>query len=93
MNFAGLSQPLNMKLLIVDDNESNLSFIEEEVRKIPSVGHTVAKSRNSAFAQLAANTFDLILLDMKIPTEDGALNPNVDHGLAVHAKGRVTLLL
>jgi CheY-like chemotaxis protein len=74
-----------VKLLIVEDDETTLAFFEEELAKSPVVQPAYAKSRDSAFAILKRQSFDLVILDLKIPTTDGSLDADLDHGLAVHA--------
>ena len=48
----------------------------------------VARSRNAAFDLLTSDFFDLIVLDLNIPTIDDALYANPEHGHAVFARAR-----
>jgi len=74
-----------MKLLIVEDDETSIAFFAEELARPPVVQPVFAKSRDSAIATLKGQTFDLVILDLKIPTTDGSLDAEPTHGLAVHA--------
>jgi CheY-like chemotaxis protein len=49
---------------------------------------TFARSRSSAVAALEGASFDLVILDLKLPTSDGALDEDQAHGLEVHAEIR-----
>lgn len=57
-------------LLIVDDLEVNRDLLARRVRKL---GHTVAFAENGreALERLAAETIDLVLLDITMPDMDG----------------------
>src|SRR5438552_8653203 len=73
-----------MRTLLVEDDEE---FVKELLQVLgdldgpPDV--TVVQSRNRAYQQLEGNFFDLIILDLKIPTTDSALDASPDHGRAV----------
>ena len=57
-------------ILIVDDNESNRDML---ARQLVRQGHTIAAAVDGrdALAQLRAEPFDLVLLDMMMPVLDG----------------------
>ena len=74
-----------MKLLIVEDDEDNISLFETELGASTTCKPTFARSRESALTALAAASFDMVVLDLKIPTKDGGLDSDVNHGLAVHS--------
>ncbi len=58
------------RLLFVDDDEEILALL---TRFFGQHGHSVATARNGAgmFALLQAQTFDLVVLDVMLPQEDG----------------------
>ncbi len=58
------------RLLFVDDDEEILALL---TRFFGQHGHTVATAKNGAgmFALLQAQTFDLVVLDVMLPQEDG----------------------
>src|SRR2546427_344266 len=78
---------MRMRALVVEDDQD---FIDELLVVLNSLEGppevTVARSRNSAYEQLESTFFDLVILDLKIPTSDGALDANPDHGRAVFGR-------
>jgi CheY-like chemotaxis protein len=72
-----------MNLLVVEDDETNIAFFLTELAEPPGIQIIIAKSRDSAIEQLQARSFDLVVLDLKIPTTDGALDAANVHGMAV----------
>ena len=74
-----------MNLLIVEDDETHIAFFADALAKPPQVSATFARSRDGALGELAARTFDLVVLDLKLPSTDGALDADTNHGLAVRA--------
>jgi CheY-like chemotaxis protein len=75
-----------VKILIVEDSVRNIQELEREIiRNYPAGTVTIAQSRDSAITVLEANWFDLVVLDRKLPTVDGALDEDVAHGAAVYA--------
>jgi len=70
-------------LLVEDDEEfvNELLLVLSTLDGPPDV--TVARSRDTAYQQLESAFFDLIVLDLKIPTTDGALDANPNYGRAV----------
>ncbi len=78
-----------MRVLVVEDNQDYLSTVVEALGEaVPGIQIAVARSRESAFAHLATGQFDLVVCDLKIPTQDGALDEDVQHGFAVHGRCR-----
>jgi len=58
-------------VLIVEDEAPKLGHIESYVRSIlPGLNIRIARSVNSALDELDSSNFDLILLDMSLPTFD-----------------------
>lgn len=72
-----------MKVLLVEDDKNFLEAFLQELRTIPNLMVTVAASRASACSQLQHTEYDLIICDLRIPTEDGGLDDEIEHGLAV----------
>lgn len=81
---------MNINLLIIEDD---LLFIDALKGIVNSLGGaifiTVAQSKESALASIRDKFFDLIILDLSIPTTDGALDGSPVHGHAVFATARV----
>ncbi len=73
-----------MRLLIIEDNETFLTELQEALDGIGGLELEVAASRRSAVEKLHTQDFDLITCDLKIPTQDEALDAHVDHGRAVY---------
>jgi len=69
-----------MRLLLVEDNADFANSIERAVRLIPDCELVWAASRTSALSRLDAEQFELVLLDRRIPTEDGSLDDHHEHG-------------
>ena len=74
-----------MKLLIVEDDEDNVAFFQAELDKTPTIRTTFARSRDGALALIGTENFELVILDLRIPTTDGNLDSEYLHGLAVHS--------
>ena len=73
-----------MKILIVEDNIKELKTLEQELKQISkSIQIESAQSKASAQIQIQEKEFDLIILDLKIPTIDKALDPDRVHGMSV----------
>jgi CheY-like chemotaxis protein len=72
-----------MKILFVEDNQTFAATIEERLRRIPHVEPLTVGSRDEAVAALRGRYFDIILLDLTIPTQPGALDASKEHGQAV----------
>src|SRR5258706_8750846 len=75
----------HMKILIVEDDENSIALFEAEMPPSGPCITAVARSRDSALTQLQGGGFDLVVLDLKIPTQDGSLDSDINHGLAVHS--------
>ena len=72
-----------MKLLLVENDANFLSVLTEALEAIHGLSFEIARSRDSALALVGHAEFDLIVCDLGIPTQDGALDENKEHGLAV----------
>lgn len=78
-----------MKLLLVEDDPDYLPTLREAIEDaIEDVEISIAMSRESAVEELEANGFDLILCDLRIPTQDSALDDEVDHGVSAVTTAR-----
>lgn len=76
-------------VLIVEDDPEFVGAIQEVLRGLsPGAAVRVAQSRDTAVALLAAEFFDIIVLDLKIPTTDGALDADSQHGFAVFRRAQ-----
>lgn len=89
-----------MRVLVVEDQEEWVEAITRVAEKLqPQPVLTFAESRDAARTQIDEAFFDLIVLDLKIPTSDGALDEDPTHGLATftyareHAPGTPILVL
>jgi CheY-like chemotaxis protein len=76
-------------VLIVEDEADFIDELRQIFDELPgSKDIKVARSRNAAFDLLTSDFFDLIVLDLNIPTIDDALDANPEHGHAVFARAR-----
>lgn len=78
-----------MKILIVEDDPDFVLAIRQDVLALN--GHasfSVAHSRDVALERVRNNFYDLVLLDLKVPTVDGALDEESAHGYAVGTTSR-----
>jgi CheY-like chemotaxis protein len=73
-----------IRVLIVEDDED---FVEELKLVLGTLDGppevTVARGRNTALDHIEKEFFDLLVLDLKIPTADSALDANPAHGRLV----------
>lgn len=59
-------------ILVVEDNPRHSALIKDELEiEVPTASVTVAPSVTSAFQALSGRTFDLVLLDFRLPDGDG----------------------
>ena len=73
-----------MRCLLIEDERDRILSIWPELEKIFGSGNIyLAEDRNSAVTLVGARAFDLIVLDQRIPTAAGQLDPDVVHGRAV----------
>ena len=73
-----------VRCLLVEDERDRYLSIVPELEKIFGSGNVyLAQDRNSAIALVGVRVFDLIVLDQRIPTAPGQLDPHVIHGRAV----------
>lgn len=76
-------------VLIVEDDPEFISAIQEVLMGLsPAATVRIARSRDTALALVAAEFFDIIIIDLKIPTADGALDADSQHGFAVFRRAQ-----
>jgi CheY-like chemotaxis protein len=80
---------MNAHFLIVEDDDEFASALEAMIAAMPGQALlTVAKSRAAACAFLDTQFFDFAVLDLKIPTQDGGLDADPEHGKYVFHHAR-----
>lgn len=72
-----------MRILIVEDDESFLGQLEPSLQPITGLTWRIARSRDAAREALRTEFFDLIVLDLNLPTADRAMDIAIAHGEAV----------
>lgn len=77
-----------MHVLFVEDNKTFADTMESSLQKIAGVNATLVRSRDSALAALDSCFFDVIVLDLAVPTQDDALDIAAEHGQAVFYEAR-----
>jgi CheY-like chemotaxis protein len=81
---------MTFNVLVVEDETDFIDELQHVIDELPGVKSVkVAKSREVAFDLLETSFFDLVILDLKIPTIDGALDAEPAHGHAVFGKCRL----
>ncbi|WP_076860954.1 response regulator [Bradyrhizobium mercantei] len=80
-----------MRVLLVEDKTEFAQLVEKAVRSIPDCELVWCASRDSALARLAAESFDLVVLDRRIPSMDDVLDDHADHGWRVFQHVRENL--
>lgn len=78
-----------MRVLLVEDEESAIRQICGPLETQCDAVVEVVRSRDSALAILDGDHhFDVVVCDLRIPTQDGSLDVDEDHGLRVHDEVR-----
>jgi CheY-like chemotaxis protein len=78
---------MTVHVLIVEDDTDFVDAVTRVITGLPGTSEiTVATSRDAAYDHLSNRFFDLIVLDLKIPTIDSALDANPLHGHAVFGR-------
>lgn len=80
-----------MRILLVEDKPDFAATIDKALRAVDGCDVIWRKSKTSALAALADEPFDVVLLDRRIPSEDGVLDDDVNHGWDVFQSIRETL--
>ena len=78
-----------MRILVVEDElEFADEILAELSTRVPPPDVETAMDREAAFARLDANPYDLLILDLRVPTTKAALDADPAHGLAVFTHAR-----
>ena len=78
-----------MRVLIVEDESHVAAELQDHLSGLtPQVYTVIARSRSSGVCALQREEFDFIICDLRLPPDDGGLDIDEAHGLAVHAKAR-----
>lgn len=81
---------MNARVLVVEDDQNYIHAIREVLLLLsPAAVVQLAQSRDSALILLSAEFFDFMILDLRIPTADGALDADSQHGLAVFRRAQI----
>lgn len=72
-----------MRILLVEDNIDFAASIEKAIRGIDGCEVIWKRSKAGSLAALEDESFDVVILDRRIPTEDDHLDDHQDHGWAV----------
>ncbi|CAO4178354.1 hypothetical protein CLBKND_03194 [Methylorubrum aminovorans] len=82
---------MTTKLLLVEDDATFREVVIQIISELgPDVSLQIAKSRDSATGILSDESFDLIILDLKLPAVDDSLDTTVDHGRYIFQSLRLT---
>ena len=80
---------MSAHFLIVEDEDEYASALKAMIAATPGHAHvTFAKSRDAACALLDTQFFDFAVLDLKIPTQEGGLDAEPEHGKHVFHHAR-----
>ena len=75
---------MTLHVLIVEDDDDFVDELRETIMALPGRSNVrIAGSRDRAFEMLEDEFLDLVILDLKIPTVDGALDADPEHGHTV----------
>jgi CheY-like chemotaxis protein len=69
-----------MRILLVEDSAEFAKTVERAAQSMPDCDLIWVASRDSAIAALSGETFDLVILDRRIPSADGVLDDHTEHG-------------
>lgn len=69
-----------MRILLVEDKPDFAETIDKALRAVDGCDVVWKKSKATALAALADEPFDVVLLDRRIPSEDGVLDDDPSHG-------------
>lgn len=80
---------MTAQVLIIEDEDAFVEAIQQVLRDLSLTSQVkVARSRDSAFKLLERDFFDFIILDLNIPTTDGLLDTDPQHGFAVFGRAQ-----
>jgi DNA-binding NarL/FixJ family response regulator len=73
-----------MRCLLVEDEPARVTAILPDLKKLfGDDAVELAEDRDTAVARVAEKAYDLVVLDQRIPSAPGQLDPDVIHGRAV----------
>jgi CheY-like chemotaxis protein len=73
-----------MRILLVENEITSIDTFNEELELAGIAADvSIARSRDSALSLLAESEFDVVLCDLRIPSTDGALDEEDEHGILV----------
>lgn len=78
-----------MRLLLVEDEQANIDSISGGIQSLsrqqnlPDIDITIAKSKESALQCINDQFFDFVVLDLKIPSQDGLTDEDEKNGEVV----------
>ncbi len=82
---ASENQPLNLNILVADDNKMNRLLLAKILRKLSLTADYVENGKE-AFEKASQKAYDVILMDMEMPVLDGVSATKAIRGLG----GRIT---
>ena len=78
-----------MKVLIVEDESHVAAELSDCLSGCePQIDSVIVGSRSSAFEALQDDSFDFIVCDLRLPPNDGGVDTDEAHGLAVHSEAK-----
>ena len=78
-----------MKVLIVEDEGHVADALHERLSSMsPNIDTVITRSRSSGIEALRSDEFEFIVCDLRLPPDDGGVDTNEAHGLAVHAEAK-----
>ena len=73
-----------MRVLIVEDEQHVATRLDERLGRLkPRIDTIIAGSRTSGIEALQSSEFDFIVCDLRLPPQDGGVDTDEAHGLAV----------
>lgn len=73
-----------MKILVVEDDPEQMEFLETEIRDLLTSAEVFqARSKAETEDVIHQEQFDLAIVDLRIPSETGRVDPATSHGSAV----------
>lgn len=82
-----------MRILLIEDEPRDMEDARRVLHAVhPGIEVITVESRDAAFGLLQPSLdVDLIICDIRIPPQDGGLDADEEHGLAVHARAKEVL--